>query len=150
MVKLTDLTHIYAIRNENDQYIRSLNHIQSRDDLYKLLKVLFEDHIRDTDTLKKSDMLELSAYSITDFFDISIREHWIDGSGEAYLKRRHGSKDCAWCIDTFMCNQKLYVSSIPLGRWQEIKVYTDYLSALAMVWLPSAIDKHSSTIAKTL
>lgn len=146
---LNELTHMYAIRHEDDKPICQLNNIRSKEDLNQLLNTLFTGHIRDIETLKQDGMLALSAHLITDFFKISIREHWVDDSGETYLKETHGNKHNPWSIDTLKSNEKLFISDHRLGDWKEIKTYTDYVSTLSMFWLPSVTNEHTPTPPKT-
>ena len=92
-------------------------------------------------------MLDITAFLISEFFKISIREHHINAFGQTYLKKTHGDS-LMWSIDVFHYLNDVYISDKALGQWKIINSYQDYLSALVLLWQPSF--EHLQTTSHTL
>ena len=135
--QLLDLSYTHAINLKNDQLLRFFYNIKTKTQLQQLLQALFEANIKDFETLKKPNMLDLSAHLVANLFKIKIREHHINTSGETFLKKTHGAQNTDWFIDVFVSNDTSYVSHETLGQWHAINSYKDYLTAIACLWYPT-------------
>ena len=134
---LLNLSYECAIRKKNDQLLRFFYKIQTKTQCLQLLQTLFENHFKDFEDLNQPSMIDLSAHLIANFFEINIREHHINTSGETFLKKTYGDTKSIWFFDTFIYNDKKYSSDETLGQWKEITSYQDYLASLALLWHPS-------------